>query len=70
MAQYIEPDVLYSKEEIQARMGQGPDAMRLAFKKGLKAHKWGNHKYLLGKEVIEWVTKNGMESSNGSGKGS
>jgi len=63
---YIEPDVLYTKAEIQSRMGKGDVAMREAFKNGLGCHQWGHNKYLLGREVIEWViSKKGMESGNG-----
>ena len=52
----IENDALYTKNEIKDRMGWKDSAFRQACRNGLEIHRRGKCVYVLGKDVIAYVT--------------
>lgn len=55
-AGFIDPDMLYTCEELKKRMRWGDSAFRQARRRGLKAHKIGKCVYVMGEAVITYVT--------------
>ena len=63
----IEPCVLYPLAEIQRRTGFGRHAMRQARANGLPVHYAGNRGFVLGRELIEYVTGASRETPRQDG---
>jgi hypothetical protein len=53
----IIPDTLYRLDEVKARMGWRDAAFRAAVRAGLKTHRSGKRLYVLGSDLIDFVTK-------------
>jgi hypothetical protein len=53
----IDPCILYRLDEVKARMGWRDAAFRAACRAGLKVHRSGKRGYLLGRDLIDFVTK-------------
>jgi len=53
----IVPDAIYRLDEVKARMGWRDAAFRAAVRAGLKAHRSGKRLYVLGSDLIDFVTK-------------
>ncbi len=51
------PNALYRLDEIKARMGWRDAAFRAAVRAGLKTHRSGKRLYVLGSDLIDFVTK-------------
>lgn len=52
----IEPGVLYRLDEAKARMGWRDAGFRAAIRAGLKVYRAGKRVYILGSDLIEYVT--------------
>lgn len=53
----IIPDAIYRLDEVKARMGWRDAAFRAAVRAGLKTHRSGKRLYVLGSDLIAFVTK-------------
>jgi len=53
----IDPAALYRLDEVKARMGWRDAAFRAAVRAGLKTHRSGKRLYVLGSDLIDFVTK-------------
>ena len=53
----IVPDALYRLDEVKARMGWRDAAFRAAVRAGLKTHRSGKRLYVLGSDLIAFVTR-------------
>lgn len=53
----IVPDAIYRLDEVKARMGWRDAAFRAAARAGLKTHRSGKRLYVLGSDLIDFVTK-------------
>ena len=53
----IVPDAIYRLDEVKARMGWRDAAFRAAVRAGLKTHRSGKRLYVLGSDLIDFVTK-------------
>ena len=53
----IIPDAIYRLDELRARMGWRDAAFRAAVRAGLKVHRSGKRVYVLGTDLIEFVTR-------------
>lgn len=53
----IIPDAIYRLDELKARMGWRDAAFRAAVRAGLKTHRSGKRLYVLGSDLIYFVTK-------------
>jgi hypothetical protein len=53
----VVPDALYRVDEVKARMGWRDAAFRAAVRAGLKTHRSGKRLYVLGSDLIDFVTK-------------
>jgi hypothetical protein len=53
----IVPDAIYRLDEVKARMGWRDAAFRAAVRAGLKTHRSGKRLYVLGSDLIGFVTK-------------
>ncbi len=53
----IIPDAIYRLDEVKARMGWRDAAFRAAVRAGLKTHRSGKRLYVLGSDLIDFVTK-------------
>jgi hypothetical protein len=53
----VVPDAIYRLDEVKARMGWRDAAFRAAVRAGLKAHRSGKRLYVLGSDLIDFVTK-------------
>ncbi len=53
----IVPDAIYRLDELKARMGWRDAAFRAAVRAGLKIHRSGKRIYILGTDLIEFVTR-------------
>lgn len=53
----IGPDALYRLDEVKARMGWRDAAFRAAVRAGLKTHRSGKRIYVLGSDLIAFVTR-------------
>ena len=51
------PNALYRLDEIKARMGWRDAAFRAAVRAGLKTHRSGKRLYVLGSDLIAFVTR-------------
>jgi len=51
------PNALYRLDEIKARMGWRDAAFRAAVRAGLKTHRSGKRVYVLGSDVVAFLTK-------------
>ena len=51
------PNALYRLDEIKSRMGWRDAAFRAAVRAGLKTHRSGKRLYVLGSDLIDFVTK-------------
>ena len=54
-------DALYRADELKARMGWKDAAFRAACRKGLKVHRVGKRAFVIGSDIIAFVTENGGE---------
>jgi hypothetical protein len=54
---FIDPNHLYTLDEVKARMGWRDAAFRAAVRAGLKTHRSGKRLYVLGSDLIDFVTK-------------
>jgi hypothetical protein len=52
----IIPDAIYRLDEVKARMGWRDAAFRAAVRAGLKTHRSGKRLYVLGSDLIAFVT--------------
>jgi len=52
----VEPARLYRSDEASARMGWRPSAWRAARRDGLPVHQCGKHVFVLGSDLITFVT--------------
>ena len=59
----IENDALYTKNEIKDRMGWKDSGFRQARRNGLKTFQQGKCVYVLGEDVIAYVTGKGESKS-------
>ena len=55
-AGFIDRDTLYTREELKKRMRWGDSAFRQARRRGLETHKIGKCVYVMGEDVITYVT--------------
>ena len=55
----ITPEALYRLDEVRARMGWRDAAFRAAVRAGLKIYRSGKRIYVLGTDLIAFVTKRG-----------
>jgi hypothetical protein len=53
----IVPDAIYRLDEVKARMGWRDAAFRAAVRAGLKTHRSGKRLYVLGADLIAFVTR-------------
>jgi hypothetical protein len=53
----IVPDAIYRLDEVKARMGWRDAAFRAAARAGLKTHRSGKRIYVLGSDLIAFVTR-------------
>jgi hypothetical protein len=53
----IDPAALYRLDEVKARMGWRDAAFRAAVRAGLKTHRSGKRLYVLGSDLIAFVTR-------------
>ena len=53
----IVPDALYRLDDVKARMGWRDAAFRAAVRAGLKTHRSGKRLYVLGSDLIAFVTR-------------
>ena len=53
----INVDTLYRLDEAAARLGWGDHALRAARRRGLKIHRSGNRNYVLGSDLLAFITK-------------
>ncbi len=53
----IARDALYRLDEVKCRMGWRDAAFRAAVRAGLKTHRSGKRCYILGSDLIDFVTK-------------
>ena len=53
----VVPNALYRLDEAKARMGWRDAAFRAAVRAGLKTHRSGKRLYVLGSDLIDFVTK-------------
>jgi hypothetical protein len=53
----VVPNALYRLDEVKARMGWRDAAFRAAVRAGLKTHRSGKRLYVLGSDLIDFVTK-------------
>jgi hypothetical protein len=61
LPQYAPPgavvaDALYTLPEAAARLGWGAHAVRAARRRGLKVHRCGRRNYVLGSDLLAFVT--------------
>ncbi len=57
----ITPEALYRLDELRARMGWRDAAFRAAVRAGLKVHRSGKRVYVLGSDLVAFVTKREVE---------
>lgn len=53
----IIPDAIYRLDEVKSRMGWRDAAFRAAVRAGLRTHRSGKRLYILGSDLIAFVTK-------------
>jgi hypothetical protein len=53
----IIPDAIYRLDEVKARMGWRDAAFRAAVRAGLKIYRSGKRTYVLGTDLVAFVTK-------------
>ena len=53
----IVPDAIYRLDELKARMGWRDAAFRAAVRAGLKIYRSGKRTYVLGTDLVAFVTK-------------
>jgi hypothetical protein len=53
----INVDSLYRLDEAAARLGWGDHALRAARRRGLKIHRSGKRNYVLGSDLLVFITK-------------
>jgi hypothetical protein len=53
----IIPDAIYRLDEVKARMGWRDAAFRAAVQAGLKTHRSGKRLYVLGSDLVAFVTR-------------
>jgi len=53
----VVPDAIYRLDEVKARMGWRDAAFRAAVRAGLKTHRSGKRLYVLGADLIAFVTR-------------
>jgi hypothetical protein len=51
----IAPDVMYTTRELCGRLAWSADDVSLALSKGLKTHVFGNHVYVFGTDVMNFI---------------
>lgn len=54
---FVEPGVLYRLEEAMGRLGWADAAMRTARRNGLKVMYLGNRGYVMGEELIGYISR-------------
>ena len=57
----VDPDNLYRLDEVKVRMGWRNAAFRAAVRAGLKVYRSGKRVYVLGSDLITFVTKGEVE---------
>jgi hypothetical protein len=57
----IVSDALYRADELKARMGWKDAAFRAACRKGLNVYRVGKRAFVIGSDIIAFVTTNGGE---------
>ena len=59
----IVSDAIYRADEAKIRMGWGDAAFRAACRRGLKVHRVGKRAYVMGVDLVSFITsKRGIES--------
>jgi hypothetical protein len=53
----IQPDSIYRIDEACTRLGWGDHALRAARRRGLKIHRSGKRNYVLGSDLLAFITK-------------
>ena len=53
----IVPEAIYRLDEVKCRMGWRDAAFRAAVRTGLKTHRSGKRIYVLGSDLVDFVTK-------------
>jgi hypothetical protein len=53
----VVPDAIYRLDEVKARLGWRDAAFRAAVRAGLKTHRSGKRLYVLGSDLIAFITK-------------
>ena len=53
----VHPDVLYRADELKGRMGWSDAALRAARRRGLVVRREGKRAYVLGEDVIAYITR-------------
>jgi len=57
----IVPEAIYRLDEAKARMGWKASAFRAAVRAGLRVYRSGKRIYVLGTDLIAFVTKGGVD---------
>ena len=57
----VDPDNLYRLDEVKVRMGWKASAFRAAVRAGLNIYRSGKRVYVLGSDLITFVTKGEVE---------
>jgi hypothetical protein len=60
----VHPEVLYRADELKARMGWTDSSMRAARRRGLVVRREGKRAYLLGKDVIDYIKRDGGKDTD------
>ena len=53
--QYVREDEIVPLAELDVRLGLGPSAIRMARRQGLKVHRIGRRKFVLGRDLIAFL---------------
>jgi hypothetical protein len=54
---YIAADAIYTLDALRARLRLGAAAMRTARRNGLKVRQLGRCKFVIGRDLIEWLER-------------
>jgi hypothetical protein len=53
--QVVRADEIVPLTELDARLGLGPSAMRMAMRQGLKVRRIGRRKFVLGRDLVAFL---------------
>lgn len=55
----ISPGEVYTTNELKKRLGWGSRSLNRAKKDGLKVRKYGNTRFVMATDLIQWIENNG-----------